>query len=675
LALPDTQQGLSPEVLTQYEAVRLFTERARAVKPAFALTNDNAPAVAEICQRLDGLPLAIELAAARTKVLSPKALLKRIDHTHTLPLLTQGAATNQPYRHRTLRNAIAWSYDLLESVEKKLFRSLSVFVGGCTLEGAEAVCYSDGNSVLSLQSSVPSAGSGQALDRLAALVDKSLLQHEEQDDGEPRFHMLETIREFALEQMAERGEEQAIRERHARFFLELAEQAAPELMGANQLTWLDTLAREHDNLRAALLWSQQAGKTEIGLRISAALWRFWFVRGYLSEGRKWLSESLEADHEAAPTLRARALTGVGNLAWMQGDYDAARNYHEESLTLWRKLSDSAGMAKSLNNLGNLARVQGEHARSRSYLEQSLAIFRELGDRGNEALALHNLGAVFHEEGDYENARQLHEAALKLLRELQDKRNLASVISSIGEIEADLGDNASAHATLEESLTLWRELGERSGIARDLYVLSGVVADEGDYAAAHALLSQSLMTRYELGSKRGVMGCLQRLAIVARGESEPIRLVSLLAAAEAISQAIGSPLIQIERDHQEKWLSFARAKLGPEAYSAAWERGLTMPIEEAVALALQPPTIEDVAPQEDQVAPVRVSKPPSPRSNLTPREIEVLQLVAAGLTNPGIAAHLHLSTGTVRIHLSSIFSKINVNTRAAAVRYAFEHSLV
>jgi predicted ATPase/DNA-binding CsgD family transcriptional regulator len=673
LALPDAKKPASPAQLTQYEAVRLFIERARAAQPSFTVNNDNAPAVAEICHRLDGLPLAIELAAARIRHLPPQALLKRLDRT--LPTLIGGHA-NLPRRHQTLRNAIAWSYDLLSDDGKALFRQLAVFVGGCTLEAVEGVCSETKDERRRTNEEVETQHS---LEGLSALVDQSLLRQEEQDDGEARYGMLETIREFAQERLAESEEGETIRQRHTAYYLALAERAAPELLGPNQATWLDKLEREHDNMRAVLERARLDVDAETGLRLGGALWRFWYIRGYLAEGRRWLDEALEHADNLPVSMRVNALNSLGNLADLQGDYNAARIYHEQNLTLCQEAGDKMGIARAFSNLGNVARLQGDYERSRGLLEQSLTLCRELNLKWAISTVLQNLSTVLSVQGNNDNSERLLQEALVLVKEAGDKRGIASAICGLGEIATANGDYDKAQAYCEEGLALWREIGDKTGTARALYGLGDMFARQGDYHRAHALLSDSLQIRYEVGNKRGIWKCLVGLATVAQEHSDPVRLVRLLAAADALSVSINSPRHPDEDAHYNRWLDFARDRLGPEGFSAAWEEGTRLSLEEATVLAVEdlPPVLLPTpaigqSPAAPPAAPPKLKS--APGEDLTPREVEVLKLVAVGLTSPDIAAHLQLSLNTIQSHMRSIFSKINVNTRSAAVRYAFEHNL-
>lgn len=676
LSLPDAATLSSLENLTQYEAVRLFIERARAARQGFMVNNDNAPAVAEICHRLDGLPLAIELAAARVKLMSPQALLKRLDHGRRLTTLT-GGPVNLPLRHRTLHAAIAWSYNLLNEEEQRLLRSLAVFVGGCTLEAAEAICLGDG----AIEStSLPGPSSYASLDALAALADKSLLRQSEQDDGEPRFHMLETIREFALEQLTASAEAREVERKHTDFFLALAEEAEPNMMGADQGVWLERLAPEHDNMRAVLLRAQKAGDGETGLRLGAALYHFWYIRGFLSEGRRWLSEALAHVGDASTRTRARSLNRLGSLCSLQGDYETGSQYHKQSLALWRELGYKPGIASVLGNLGSTAWQQGDYESAKRLREESIAIYRQIGPDWAVVVASgkYNLSVMAWAQGYNEEAYRLCEEALPLQREQGDTRGIANSLYTMGLVLADEGKFQAARANQEEALALSRELGDKVGIACSLQALGEIAADQGDYSNAHSFQSDALRLRYELGSKRTVADSLEGLAIVAREASDLRRMVLLFAAANALRAQIGASIVPRDRSRHEHWLDLAHARLGPAAFTEAWEEGKTLTLEEAMSLALEEPSAQRMATQTTFPPPTR-SKParrptPEPGHDLTAREKEVLRLVAAGLSNPEIAEYLTLSIYTVQTHLRSIFSKIDVKSRAAAVRYVFEHSL-
>ena len=502
LDVPDMGQLPEIEPLSQYAAVQLFIQRAKALKPDFSVTNENAPAVAEICCRLDGLPLAIELAAARIKLLSPEAILVRLESR--LKLLT-GGARDLPIRQQTLRNTIDWSYDLLDEDERKLFRRLAVFVNGFTLEAAEAVCNATGDLEVDV------------FDGIASLVDKSLLRHEVGPGHESRFVMLETLREYAREKLMGAEEMAPAQDNHLNFFLNLVEAAAPQMQGAEQEWWWQRFEAEHDNLRAALQWSQRLDKAEIGLRLVTVLWRFWEVRGYLSEGRQWL-EAMLAQSNGTPALRAKALAGAGALARNQGDYEQATARLSESLALQRQLGDKRGIASALNHLGRVFYLRGDYKGAISLLEESLAIRRQLGDRKGMADSLGHLGLVLKALGDYERAITLHEESLALQRELADKRGIATALSNLGFVRYDQGDNSRAAALFEESLALRRELGDKPGIAADINNLGRVTQAQRNYARATSFFEESLALQRELGDQAGIATLLNNLGTVVHDQS-------------------------------------------------------------------------------------------------------------------------------------------------------------
>ncbi|HET9223226.1 MAG TPA: tetratricopeptide repeat protein, partial [Roseiflexaceae bacterium] len=459
LALPDRRKQAPIEALMQNESVALFVARAREVRPSFQLTGENAQAVVKICHRLEGLPLALELAAARCKLFAPKELFAQLSSSR-LKLLS-GGAQNLPPRQQALRTAIAWSYNLLDMTERQLFMRLGVFAGGATLEAAEAVASelrigneefrnglgADQFSALNSDFSI--------LDGLASLVDKSLLRQDEGAGSESRFVMLETIREFALEQLQASGAAETLRQRHAGYFLLLAEQAEPELTGSLQDIWLDRLESEHDNLRAALQWALSREAAEAAMRIAGAIWRFWYTRGYLSEGRRWLESVLALvdtlpdadDASVVPALPfglalppasrievwAKALTGAGVLAWAQGEYARAHNYYEDALSLFREQGNELGWALTLDKLGTVALHQGDYTRAESLYTQSLALFRRLRHTWGNANALGNLGMVAQLQGDDAQAQRFYMESLALRRKLGDKRGISMMLNNLGEV--------------------------------------------------------------------------------------------------------------------------------------------------------------------------------------------------------------------------------------------------
>ncbi|HEY0069990.1 MAG TPA: tetratricopeptide repeat protein [Chloroflexia bacterium] len=613
LALPGEGQLPTVEALAGYAAVQLFVERAQAVSN-FRLTEENAGAVATICARLDGLPLAIELVAARSKLLPPKAILSRLmgpgaDGRASLRLAA-GGARDLPPRHQTLRAAIEWSYDLLEEGEQKLFARLGVFVGGSTIAAAEAVCNARGDLPI------------DPLEGVESLLDKSLVRQSGQEDEdvsidwEPRFEMLETIREYAKERLEGSGEEEQIRYWHAEYYLALAETAESELRGPQQGEWLERLEQEHDNLRAALQWSlgqPQANRpndsnesdesdegeknderVEIALRLCGALGRFWEMHSHLTEGRKWLDMALErgtgtaasAASAASPAARAKALSGAGTLARYQGDFARARLLFDESLALRQALGDKKGIAASLNNLGTVAWGMGDYATARLLFGESLAVRRELGDKHSVAGSLSNLAAVCRHLGEHDEARRYQEESLALMRELGNKRGIATALNNLGGVAWGQGDYATARQLFEESLALEREIGHKSGIADGLCNLGEVLTAQGDYAAARPLHEESLRIRQELGDRWGYAFSLEGFARLAHSQGEARRAAQLYGAAEVLRQAMSSPLSPGDHAKQELIINDLRSQLGEVDFSAAWNTGQAMPLEEAVAFALE-----------------------------------------------------------------------------------------
>jgi predicted ATPase/class 3 adenylate cyclase len=455
LELPDVAHLPPLEVLSQYEAVSLFIQRAKAVHPGFVVTDDNAPAVAEICARLDGLPLAIELAAARVRVLSPDAILARLQDR--LALLT-GGARDLPRRQQTLRDAIGWSYDLLDEPERILFARLSTFVSGCGLDAAEAVC-------------APDLGI-DILDGLSSLVDKSLLRRLDTDAGEPRFRMLQVMREYAMERLAESKEAEEVHGRHAQFFLELAETAEPHLLGPEQARWLDTVELEHDNLRSAIEWFKKEDVTR-ALRLAAAVWRFWQIRGFLQEARQRLTELLEKPGAGDDSVvHARALEAAGGVYYWMADFEVARKFYERTLEIYRALGDRAQQANALYNIGfTYSAPSVDHEQARVLIGEALSTFRELGDRSGEAKCLWGLSWSSWLQKDYDLARTYLLEAEAAFRELRDPFSLGWVLHTLALIAIEDGRFEDARSNLVEGLNLF-------GDARDL---SGITLLLGDFA--------------------------------------------------------------------------------------------------------------------------------------------------------------------------------------------------
>jgi predicted ATPase len=573
LALPDRKALPSVAALSQSPAIALFVQRAVAVKPGFALSDENASAVAEICTRLDGLPLAIQLAAARTKLLSPSAMRSRL--ASRLQLLT-GGARDLPARQQTLRQAIDWSYDLLSEPEQKLFRRLSVFAGGFTLEAAESVC--DARQDLGLD----------LLDGMASMVDKSLVRQIDQLDEEPRFVMLETIREYGLEKLVAGGEESPTRRAHAAYCLVLAEEGAAENADGELKRWLDRFDSEHDNFRVALEWLSETHNAEWGLRLGIALFRFWEMREHLTEGRERLGKLLRLEQAAASnSARMRALLAAGVLAADQRDYSASDTLFKESLEIARLLQDKQSMAISLNALAVNARDTGDLVSATSQFEESLVLWKELGDRLAVARALSNVATVLKSQGNYRQARALYEECLSVFGELGDRTGVAWVLNHQGDVLRDQGDLPTAASLYERSLATFRELNDRWGIAGSLADLGNLVREQRDFASSDAMYRESLTLFRDLGHKRGIARLLESFACSAAEQAQSERALKLAGVAAALRQTIGAPLTATEQTKLEQSLSAARQKLTMTASRTAWLEGWVMPIEIAINDLLRP----------------------------------------------------------------------------------------
>ena len=568
LALPDLKSIPPLEELSRLPAIALYVERARAVKNLFSLTKDNAPAVAAICSRLDGLPLAIELAAARIKLLSPSAMLTRLESR--LHLLT-GGARDLPTRQQTLRNTVAWSYGLLNSAEQTLFRRLSAFAGGCTLESVEAVCDTKGDLGLDV------------LDGMASLVDKSLVQQVEQVDKETRFLMLSTIREYALERLAESADETATRRAHAAYYLVLAEEGAEDI--ATHPEWLDRFEVEHDNFRAAIDYLIKAEDADWALRIAAALFRFWETREHFTEGRDTIARVLALKGTIArPKLRARLLFAAAVLASDQGDYRSAQQMFDNSLETCLELNDKHGVAVALNAQAVIARDRGDIAAAALLFERCVAIWKDLGDPADFARALSNFASVMKLQGKYERASSLYDECLTIFRQVGDGAGAAWTLNYQGDLAREKTDFDTARSLCQQSLSEFRQLRDSWGIASTLSDLAGLSCDQGNNAEARRLYGESIKMFQELGHKRGIARALECLAVSAAAQSNARKSLHLAGAAAALRQRLGVPLTPAEQPKLEKALEFARRTLGNVA-GTAWMEGWAMPVEQAVHEAL------------------------------------------------------------------------------------------
>jgi predicted ATPase len=655
LALPELKHLPVSDALSRYAGVALFLQRAQAGKPDFQLMPTNAQTIAEVCVHLDGLPLAIELAAARVKLLSPQALLARLGQR--LQVLTSGAQ-DAPVRQQTLRNTLQWSYDLLNANEQRLFRRLSVFVGGWTLEAVEAVCYYDMQEEQVF-----------ALDEVASLLDKSLLLQVERADKELRLHMLMTVREYGLECLRESGEAEQTHQAHALYYLALAEEAEKRQSGGEQALWLDRLEREHDNFRAALRWLSERQESELTLRLGGALYWFWSVREYINEGYLWLKKALAGTEGVMASVRVKALNNAGALGynlgtyddqvealfqeslalsrqfgdirgcatalywlgqlacWTKCDYSQARAFAKESLKLYTAVNDKSGIADSLMVIGYTALNQGNYSEARLFLEQGAACFREVDDYWGMAYSLQYVARVLLELGDYELARTAVEESLAISNELDYKGGIATALGLKGHLALKQGDTATARVLIEESLVRHQERKEQSGKSEALFLLARVSQAEGKYTAARTLYEECLALiekQYEQGMW---IHCMEGLGAVALAQGSSAWAVLLWGAAAQLRKVQGVAMSPLARNDYDQAMATACKQLGEKMFASLWERGYAMTPEQA--LTPPGPTTESIHLLTAQLAPIPSSSS-TYSASLTRREVDVLRLVAQGL---------------------------------------------
>jgi predicted ATPase/DNA-binding CsgD family transcriptional regulator len=704
LALPDLTRLPSPEMLTQQASVHLFLVRTQAILPAFHVTTANARAIAEICVKLDGLPLAIELAAARSKLLPPQALLARL--SHRLEVLT-GGARDLPARQQTLRSTLQWSYDLLMAKEQRIFRWLSIFVGGCTLEAVETVCQAGGDQAFLV------------LEGVASLLDKSLVLQTEREGGEPWFFLLETLREFGLACLAREGELEAARRVHARYYLELAEQAESELEGPKQATWLERLELEHDNLRAALEWAleetegQGSERKELALRLCYALQLLWLRHGHYHEAYAFLERALAAGEGERTVVRAKALGTAAYIANFRGDYTQAEALARQSLALCRELEDVRSIADSLFVLADISWPKGKTTEKLLLHEEMVRLRRQIGQPKEVAFALFNLAIELSLHGEYARGQTLFEEALELFRQAGHELMVgATLVQSAIFLWFTLGDAATIHQRLhegralidkvgdrrwsavsigiaalvalregeidratslaEESLAICREIDSRWYIAWALRNLGQVEAQRGDLSAAYSSYQESLALAQNPGEEWLTPFTLEGLAGVVAAQGGLRWAAQLWGTAEALREALAVPMMPASRADYEQAVRGARAHLGAPAFDAAWQEGRTM--KPAQVLAEGSGSISPKHPI-GALSTLQTKISPTYPAGLTAREMEVLRLVAQGLSNAQVAEQLVISHRTVNFHLTSIYSKLGVSSRAAATRSAIEHHLV
>ena len=669
LSVPDVRDRLTVEELESYESARLFVERALFFErllygsSGFALRPDNVSAVAEICRRLEGMPLAIELAAAWVGTLSVEQIYERLKVS--LKLLKGGRTLTR--RQQTLRGAMDWSYDLLSEHEQTLFGRLSVFAGGWTLEAAGSVGAGD------------NVEEEEVLELLWRLANKSLVVAEAGMGGVARYRMLETIRQYAREKLEVSGESDEVQGRHAAFFLALAEEAEPELAGPQKRLWVERLEGEHDNLRAALSWVLQRGESGLGLRFGGALWQFWYARGYLSEGLRWLEQAL-ADSDPAPA-RVKVLEGMGWLVQSQGDSERGIATYEEMLELSRESGDKGSAATALNSLGTLALTRGDNERARALLEENLQVLLQVEEEeGHTATTLkryHVLALLgflaLNEEGDPTQATALLEESLALAREVRDDLRIGQTLANLGYAALLHGDYERARALSEEAIALAHELGSAGmQILPEALVNLGLAAMGQDkHEQAATAFKEALAIAQEVGIKASAINAMEGMVTLAGAMGEATRAAHLWGAAEALREVTGIALPPGERALHEPYLAAARSRLGESAWEEALAEGRAMTLEEATEYALA----KEVEPAVPTTPVPETPSVGAPIGELTSREEEVAVLVAQGFTNLQVSTKLGISERTAGNHVAKILRKLGARSRVQIAGWATDRRLV
>jgi predicted ATPase/DNA-binding CsgD family transcriptional regulator len=686
LAVPANRAAPTARYAADFEAVRLFTDRAQAVRPDFALTDENVARVVEICHRLDGLPLAIELAAARLRSLPLPALADRMERR--LLLLT-GGPRDLPTRQRTLRDTIAWSYDLLSADEQTLFRRLAVF-RGCTLEAIQAVCTAANLGPGATSVDLPALNL-DPLDGATSLVEQSLLQQGETEDGQPWYVMLETIHEFALERLAESNEREAIERRHIWHYLRLAEAAEPQLTGPDQAPWLARLEREHDNLRAAIRWCVTKGYGEPALRLALALWWFWTVHGHLVQGGQIMAGVLDRFRPRDPSRRllgwrARALQAAGYLSEFQGDLGAARRHLEEALRLFRGLDDGFGVESALGALGQVALLDGSLPEAEGLVGEALERARARNDAYSIGALLGTLADIVHQQGDFPRARALIEEGLDVKRHFAAPREMALHILHLSVMLEEQHEYATARDMCERGLAICRGSNDQRITAFVQARLAGLATLDGDFETARRALGECLPVLDGLGDPGGVAFALEGCAVFAAAQERPARALRLAGAATALRTMVGASLPSAARlaGFEERMMT-ARQVLGGAAADAAWADGWALSRHDAVVEALADLEPERLAPVPVEPRSIRLAPPASgpdrsgsaPRisTTLSARELEVAILIGRGYKNRQIAADLVISQGTVANHVVHILDRLGFHNRAQIAVWASENGLL
>lgn len=647
LAVPDLEARVRPVDLERIPAAALFIDRARMVQPDFALTEDAVQPVAEICVRLDGLPLAIEMAAAQVKYLTPETMARDLERS---PGSLASSARNLPVRHRTLHSCIAWSYDLLPPVQQTLLRTVAVFRGGFTSEAAEAV-----------------AGGGAATgfkDTLMALVDKGLLEIAPQPDGTPRLAILETIREFALEKLASHGEVNGAERRHARYFLDLAHRAEPRLRGPEQDAWAQRLESEQNNFRAAMQWALDTGEANLAADLGWTLHWFWYFYGHNREGREWLARVLSSAAPLSQRARARALAAAGVLAWSIGEERKAEQWLVDAVPLLRLARDETGLAQALHYLGHVLQlIRGEPGEALAAFEESIALFREVGNEWGAAFSSNCSGLALGGLREYEKAVARMEEAHAAYQRVGDRRLLAWGWADLGTMLVDTGDLARAASYLGRGISELRKTNASVRLMWGLEQLADIAVREHDYLRALLLHKEYLILAKELGTRPDIVLALEGISVAAWSMGKSETAAALLGAAEALYRTTDSHGPPSERRQSlQRTADEIHRALG-EAFDGAWQRGEAADLDDMIedALAVEPDRRGEAAPRTDQ-------------GPLSPREREVATLIAQGLSNREIGKTLLIGHRTVGTHVQSILNKLGVDRRSQIAAWAAAHGL-
>jgi non-specific serine/threonine protein kinase len=650
LSLPEPQPWRSPTsgreallVYEQSEAIQLFSERTAAFSPNFKLSSEEAPWVAEICRRLDGMPLAIELAAARSRSLSVRQIAERLDDR--FHLLTEGSRTAPPHQ-QSLAATLDWSYELLSDVERYVLMALSVFPGGCTLQAAENVCADE------------TVRSGEVLNVLAQLADKSLI-NVDQVQGDTRYHLLETIRQYAHEKLSESGGLDKVRNKHLLYFMEWAETGEPYLQGEGQIEWLDKFEADHDNIRAALDFAASAGKAEEGLRLASPAGIFWRFRGFPTEGRKRLEVALGHPGAQEPTLsRARALRSAYVLAFYQSEYAKVRQLADESLKIAQKFGKEGKMetADAFEILAEYHSETGDFDSAPPLYEKALALYKELEYVIGVGDALKMLGFGAMRTGDYEQAEKRLSEALSVCRQSGDRHQIASALVGLGELAVRKGELARAKSLLLEGLSVARNVGEKWGVAIALGTLGWAAMRERDFMEMKELLGQSLAIRMDTEDKGGTAWCLEKLAEAAYLLRDYEKAGIVFGAAAGIRAPVNSSMDPADQPNYNQIVSELRAKLGENKFLSLWAKGETMPLREVIHFALAEPDSSRNAARERL-------------GGLSAREREVAALIAQGKSNREIAAAMTVSEKTVETYVTRILDKLGMDSRVQVALWA------